>query len=114
MALRETLQNGINQSTAAKDAITRRSWQQSFVHCDAVRQTVVLALSNPLLAEEERDKMRAGADNLVQVTGYIHREKLSVQDPPIRFHQPKCAAIESMHTTLVSIQGRLNSIAWEV
>ena len=58
--------------------------------------------------------MRGAADSLFQLTDYIRRKKLSELNPPLSFHQPKWMAIEGVHATLMRIQGRLNSNAWEV
>ena len=88
-------------------------WLRALDWCSNSRHGLQRLWGNPHLTDEERDLLRAGANDLTQIIQYIESNKRR-ENASANFSKKHREAIDRLVINLGNIQTRLGEKSWEV
>jgi hypothetical protein len=108
----ELLHQLLQKTIRVKDLARTQAWRTAHEYCEDAWRLALRAVANLLLTDEERDQMKAHADNLVQIRDYIKNNKLG-ENPSTIFQTAKSTALDDLENSVIAIQSRLQNVVWE-
>jgi len=96
------------------EATGDKHWPHALARSKQARRSFFTLSQNPQLKEEEQARLIADADDLRLLIIYIEKYRISGENQNVDLPDRKRRALDTMMTTLGSIQGRLQKVAMEV
>ena len=96
------------------EATGDKHWPRALERSKQARRSFLTLWQNPQLKEEEQARLIADADDLRLLIIYIEKYRISGENQNVDLPDRKRRALDTMMTTLGSIQGRLQKVAMEV